>query len=55
MFFIEATVQRGANVRARVFNAGLLPRSQFASGKSRDRPSRSGFSVVFLGPEQMLS
>jgi hypothetical protein len=37
-------------VRARVFNAGLLARSQFASGRSCDRPTRSRFSVVFLGP-----
>jgi hypothetical protein len=36
-------------VRARVFNAGLLVRSQFASGRSRDRPTRSRFSVIFLG------
>jgi hypothetical protein len=38
----------GAIVRARVFNAGLLARSQFASGRSCDRPTRSRFSVVFL-------
>jgi hypothetical protein len=31
-------------------NAGLLARSQFASGRSCDRPTRSRFSVVFLGP-----
>jgi hypothetical protein len=42
--------QIGTSVRARVFNAGLLARSQFASGKSCDRPTRSRFSVVFLGP-----
>jgi hypothetical protein len=34
---------------ARVFNAGLLARSQFASGKSCDRPTQSKFTVVFLG------
>jgi hypothetical protein len=38
------------NVRVRGFNAGLLARSQFASGRSCDRPTRSSFSVVFLGP-----
>jgi hypothetical protein len=31
-------------------NAGLLARSQYAFGKSCDRPTRSRFSVVFLGP-----
>jgi hypothetical protein len=40
----------GTNVRARGFNAGLLARSQFASGRSCDRPTRSRFSVVYLGP-----
>jgi hypothetical protein len=38
------------NVRVCGFNAGLLARSQFASGRSCDRPARSSFSVVFLGP-----
>jgi hypothetical protein len=42
--------QIGTSVRARVFNARLLARSQFASGRSCDRPTRSRFSVVFLGP-----
>jgi hypothetical protein len=42
--------QIGTSVGARVFNAGLLARSQFASGRSCDRPTRSTFSVVFLGP-----
>jgi hypothetical protein len=37
------------NVRDLVFNGGLLARSQFASGRSCDRPTRSRFSVVFLG------
>jgi hypothetical protein len=46
----RATAQVGTNVRARVFNARLLPRSQFASGRSCDRPTRTRFSVVFLGP-----
>jgi hypothetical protein len=32
-----------------VFNAGLLARSQYASGRSCDRPTRTRFSVVFLG------
>jgi hypothetical protein len=40
----------GTNVRVRGFNAGLLARSQFASWRSCDRPTRSRFSVVFLGP-----
>jgi hypothetical protein len=40
----------GTNVRVRGFNAGLLARSQFASGRSCDQPARSGFSVVFLAP-----
>jgi hypothetical protein len=34
------------NVRIRAFNVGLLARSQFASGRSCDRPTRSRFSVV---------
>jgi hypothetical protein len=42
------------NVRVRGFNAGLLARSQFASGRSCDWPTRSRFSVVILDPEQML-
>jgi hypothetical protein len=46
----KTTAQIGTNVRARGFNAGLLARSQFASGTSCDRPTRSRFSVVFLGP-----
>jgi hypothetical protein len=36
----------GTNVRVRGFNAGLLARSQFAFGRSCDRPTRSRFSVV---------
>jgi hypothetical protein len=39
----------GTNVRVHGFNAGLLARSQFASGRSWDRPTRSRFSMVFLG------
>jgi hypothetical protein len=46
----EATAQIGTNVRARVFNTGLLARSQFAFGRSCNLPTRSRFSVVFLGP-----
>jgi hypothetical protein len=42
--------QIGTNVRARVFNARLLARSKVASGRSCDWPTRSRFSVVFLGP-----
>jgi hypothetical protein len=33
----------GTNVRARVFNAGLLARSHFASGQSCNRPIYQGF------------
>jgi hypothetical protein len=46
----DPTEQIGTNVRARGFNAGLLARSQFASGRSCYRPTRSRFSAVFLGP-----
>jgi hypothetical protein len=46
---INTTAQIRTNVRARGFNAGLLARSQFASGRSCDRPSRTRFSVVFVG------
>jgi hypothetical protein len=40
------------NVRVRVFSAGLLARIQLAYGRSCDRPTRSSFSVVFLGPRE---
>jgi hypothetical protein len=46
----KATAQIGTNVRACVFNAGLLARSQVASGRYCGRSARSRFSVVFLGP-----
>jgi hypothetical protein len=46
----ENPAQIGTKVRARIFNARLLDRSQFASGRSCDRPTRSRFSVIFLGP-----
>jgi hypothetical protein len=39
-----------ANITVPGFNARLLARSQFAFGRSCDRPTRSRFSVVFLGP-----
>jgi hypothetical protein len=42
--------QIGTSVRACVFNAGLLARSQCASGRSCDWLTQSRFSVVFLGP-----
>jgi hypothetical protein len=42
----------GTNVRVHGFKAGLLARSQFASGRYCDGPTRSRFSWV---PEQMLS
>jgi hypothetical protein len=34
----KAAAQIGTNVRAVVLNAGLLARSQFASGRSYNRP-----------------
>jgi hypothetical protein len=40
----------GTNVRVRGFNAGLLARSQFASGRSCDWPTPSRSYVVFLSP-----
>jgi hypothetical protein len=46
----NTTAQTRTNVRACGFNAGLLSRSQFTSRRSCDRPTRSRFSVVFLGP-----
>jgi hypothetical protein len=46
----NTTAEIGTNVRVRGFNAGLLARRQFASGRSCDRPTRSRFSVLFLGP-----
>jgi hypothetical protein len=49
VFDKKAAAQIGTNARARGFNAGLLARSQFASGRSCDRPTRLRFSVVFLG------
>jgi hypothetical protein len=50
MFFNKATAQIWANVRVHVFNAGLLARSQFASGRSCSRPNSI---KVFLVAEQM--
>jgi hypothetical protein len=41
--------QIGTNVRVRVFNAGLLARSHFASGESCYLPTQSRFSVFFRG------
>jgi hypothetical protein len=46
----NTTALIGTNVRARGFNAGLLATSQFASGRFCDRPTRSRFSMFFLGP-----
>jgi hypothetical protein len=48
----NTTAQIGTNVKAG-FNAGLLARSQYASGRSCDWPTRSKFSVVFLGPREI--
>jgi hypothetical protein len=50
MLFNKATAQIGTDVRAHIFNAGLLARNHFASGRSFDRPNRSRLSVAFLGP-----
>jgi hypothetical protein len=49
-FFKQSNRQIRTDVKIRVFNAGLLARSQFLSGSSCDRPTRSRFSVVFLDP-----
>jgi hypothetical protein len=46
----NTTAQIVTDVRVRGCNAGLLARSQFASGRSCDLPTQSRFSVVFLGP-----
>jgi hypothetical protein len=43
------TAQIGTNVRACIFNARLLARSQFTSRRSCDQPTLSRFSMVFLG------
>jgi hypothetical protein len=43
------TAQMRTNVRNRGFNAGLLTRSQFASGRSCGRSTGLRFSVVVLG------
>jgi hypothetical protein len=51
----RAAAQTGTNVRACVFNAGLLANSRFAFGRSCDWPTRSRFSVVFLGTIRKLS
>jgi hypothetical protein len=40
VFYNKAASKIGTYVRARVFNTGLLARSQFASGRSCDRPTR---------------
>jgi hypothetical protein len=49
--FFSIKQQPRTNVRVRVLlNSGLLARSQFASGRSCDRPTRSRFPVVCLGP-----
>jgi hypothetical protein len=45
-FFKRSNSQMGTVVRVRVFNAGLLAGSQFASGRPWDRPTGSRLSVV---------
>jgi hypothetical protein len=49
MFFNKAKAQIGTNVRVRVFNAGLLARIPFESGRPCDWQIRLRFSVIFLG------
>jgi hypothetical protein len=44
------STQIGTNVKVRGVNAGLLASSQFASGRSCDRPTPLRFSVGSLGP-----
>jgi hypothetical protein len=46
----NTTAQIRNNVKASGFVAGPLARSPFAFGSSCNRPTRSRFSVVFLGP-----
>jgi hypothetical protein len=46
----KTTAQIETNVRSRGVNAWLLANSQFASGRSCDRPARLRCSVVFLRP-----
>jgi hypothetical protein len=41
----------GSILSVRGFKARLLASSRFASGKSCDWPTRSRFSMVFLGPK----
>jgi hypothetical protein len=41
--------QIGTNAGAGVVKAVRLVRSQFASGRTYDRPTRSSISVIFLG------
>jgi hypothetical protein len=53
-FLRKEKTQMGTRVRARVFNAGLLARSHFASRRPCDRPTRSRFPWFSLVPEQML-
>jgi hypothetical protein len=48
-FFEQTSSQIGTNIMVRVFNAGLVARSQFAFGRSCDLPIRSTFSMVILG------
>jgi hypothetical protein len=49
-FSKQSNSQIGTNVRIRAFNAGLLARRNFPPGSSCDRPTRSRFPVIFLGP-----
>jgi hypothetical protein len=55
VYLTKATAQPGTDARVRVFSAGLLARSQFASGRSCDGELDQGLSWFSLVPEQMLS
>jgi hypothetical protein len=46
----KATAQIVTNVRTHILNSKLLALSQFASGRSCNWPTRSRFSMIFLGP-----
>jgi hypothetical protein len=48
--YFKFAVYINTSVRVRVFNAILLPRSQFGSGMSCDRSTRSRVPVSFLDP-----
>jgi hypothetical protein len=51
----ELTAQIGTNVKARVLNARLLAKNQFAAGRSSTGQLNQRFPWFSLVPEQMLS